>query len=294
MAKRRMFSLDIVDTDNFLDMPATTQALYFQLGMRADDDGFVSSPKKITRLINCSNDDLKLLMAKGYLIEFDNGVMVITDWRVNNWVRPDRKQVTRFTKELQMLSLQDDVYTLQPSDNQVTTERHTEDRLGKDRLGKDRLEDNEISQCDAEKEYIHTSEVAPVQLQSIVDMFNEICTSYPKVTKLSAARQKAIKARLKVYSIEDFREMFTMAEQSHFLKGGNNRNWSANFDWLIKDANMAKVLDGNYNDNTNRSTYQTESESQEDPQKDFEEYLKRYGLDKQEPIDWGDVDVPFK
>ena len=152
----------------------------------------------------------------------------------------------------------------------------------------------DINNISNNKEYIHTSEVAPVQLQGIVDMFNEICKSYPKVTKLSAARQKAIKTRLKVYSIEDFRELFTMAEQSHFLKGGNNRNWSANFDWLIKDANMAKVLDGNYNDSTNRNTYQNEPESQEDPQKDFEEYLKRYGLDKQEPIDWGDVDVPFK
>ena len=152
----------------------------------------------------------------------------------------------------------------------------------------------DINNISNNKEYIHTSEVAPVQLQGIVDMFNEICKSYPKVTKLSAARQKAIKTRLKVYSIEDFRELFTMAEQSRFLKGGNNRNWSANFDWLIKDANMAKVLDGNYNDNTNRNTYQNEPESQEDPQKDFEEYLKRYGLDKQEPVDWGDVDVPFK
>ena len=183
------------------------------------------------------------------------------------------------------------------------------------RMRKSRKKQEELSQCDThvtrcdteiekeielekelekEKEYIHTSKVAPVQLQGIIDMFNEICISYPKVTKLSAARQKAIKARLKVYSIEDFRELFTMAEQSHFLKGGNNRNWSANFDWLIKDANMAKVLDGNYNDSTNRNTYQNEPESQEDPQKDFEEYLKRYGLDKQEPIDWGDVDVPFK
>ena len=67
MARRRMFSLDVVDTDNFLDMPSSTQALYFHLGMRADDDGFVSSPKRITKTVNCSEDDLKLLILKGYV-----------------------------------------------------------------------------------------------------------------------------------------------------------------------------------------------------------------------------------
>lgn len=79
-------------------------------------------------------------------------------------------------------------------------------------------------------------------------MYNEICISFPRLTKLSDSRKKAIKARLKQYSVEDFQRLFTMAEESSFLKGQNNRNWSANFDWLIKDANMAKVLDGNYAD----------------------------------------------
>ena len=149
-------------------------------------------------------------------------------------------------------------------------------------------------ELEKEKEYIHTSEVAPVQLQGIIDMFNEICKSYPRVTKLSAARQKAIKARLKVYSIEDFRELFTMAEQSHFLKGGNNRNWSANFDWLIKDANMAKVLDGNYNDNKDRNVHQAQQEEPEGGETYIEKWSKKYGLDEQEPIDWTGTDAPFQ
>ena len=152
----------------------------------------------------------------------------------------------------------------------------------------------DINNISNNKEYIHTSKVAPVQPQGIVDMFNEICKSYPKVTKLSDARQKAIKARLKAYSMEDFRELFTMAEQSRFLKGGNNRNWSANFDWLIKDSNMAKVLDGNYNDDKDRNTYPVEQEEPEGGKTYIEEWIKEYGLDKHEPIDWGDVDVPFK
>lgn len=88
------------------------------------------------------------------------------------------------------------------------------------------------------------------EYQLIVDIYNDTCVSFPRVTALSETRKKAIKARLNVYSLEDFKQLFTLAEQSNFLKGGNSRNWQANFDWLIKDANMAKVLDGNYNNNT--------------------------------------------
>lgn len=84
----------------------------------------------------------------------------------------------------------------------------------------------------------------------IVDLFNQICVSYPQVKSLSEARKKAIKARLRVYSLDDIKTVFEKAEASDFLRGGNARNWSASFDWLLKDANMAKVLDGNY-DNKN-------------------------------------------
>ena len=85
-----------------------------------------------------------------------------------------------------------------------------------------------------------------VDYQRIVDMYNDTCVSFPKVHSLSDARKKAIKARLNTYSVYDFKILFKKAESSDFLKGKNARNWSANFDWLIKDANMAKVLDGNY------------------------------------------------
>lgn len=88
--------------------------------------------------------------------------------------------------------------------------------------------------------------------QQVVDIYNDICVSFPKVTKISESRKKAISARLKTYGIEDFKKVFTLAEESRFLKGGNDKNWSANFDWLIRDANMAKVLDGNYQDTKSR------------------------------------------
>lgn len=240
MANRRMFSLDIVDTDKFLDMPATTQALYFHLGMRADDDGFVAAPKRIAKVIGCNDDDLKLLIAKAYLIPFDNGVVVISDWNVNNWIRPDRKHDTRFLQEMRLLELYNDTYILskelQPIDNQLTTMCHTEDSIGKDRvsIGKDK-----------ERECIN--------YQQIADMYNDTCVSFPRLTKLSDARKKAIRARMKQYTVDDFKKLFEMAEGSSFLKGENGRNWSANFDWLLKDSNMAKVLDGNYQDKDSTS-----------------------------------------
>lgn len=84
--------------------------------------------------------------------------------------------------------------------------------------------------------------------QSVVDLYHKICVSFPSVRSLSEARKKAIRARLNTYKLDDFRIVFENAEASSFLKGGNDRNWSANFDWLIADKNMAKVLEGNYAD----------------------------------------------
>lgn len=91
-----------------------------------------------------------------------------------------------------------------------------------------------------------------ISYQQIADLYNSICKSFPSVRSLSDARRKAIKARLKSYTMEDFRTVFENAEASSFLKGSNDRNWSANFDWLIKDSNMAKVLEGNYADKARR------------------------------------------
>ena len=85
-----------------------------------------------------------------------------------------------------------------------------------------------------------------INYQQIADMYNDICISFPRCQSLSDARKKAIKARLKTYSVNDFKKLFEIAEKSDFLKGKNDRNWNATFDWLIKDSNMAKVLDGNY------------------------------------------------
>ncbi len=103
MAKRRMFSLDIVDTDDFLDLPISTQALYFHLGMRADDDGFVAKPRRIVSAVSAKPADLKRLQEKGYVRMFDSGVCAICDWDAQNHVRRDRYTETRYQAEKRSL-----------------------------------------------------------------------------------------------------------------------------------------------------------------------------------------------
>lgn len=118
----------------------------------------------------------------------------------------------------------------------------------------------------------------PCKVQQIADLYNSICASYPKVTKISDARKKAITARLRKYSIDDFEKLFLLAEESDYLKGANAKNWNANFDWLIQDSNMAKVLDGNYKNNSpqqQQSKTQNRFNNFQQRQYDFNELEKQ-------------------
>ena len=170
MARRRMFSLDVVDTDKFLDMPSSTQALYFNLGMRADDDGFVSSPKRITKTVNCAEDDLKLLIAKGYLIPFESGVVVISDWKINNELKKDRYNPTIHLSEFEKIQTQKNKsYSLITSMTdtkcfQNVSKMDTQDSIGKDSIGKDSIgkdsidkELGEVSKKKAPEETINST-----------------------------------------------------------------------------------------------------------------------------------------
>lgn len=115
MAEKRMFTQKIIDSDAFLEMPTSAQALYFHLNMRADDDGFVNNPKKITRYVGAAEDDLKLLLLKRFIIGFDSGVIVIKHWRMHNTLRMDRYKPTDYQEELSTLRLKDNnAYTDKP------------------------------------------------------------------------------------------------------------------------------------------------------------------------------------
>ena len=105
MAERRMFAKTVIDSDLFLEMPITSQLLYFHLSMRADDDGFINKPKSIMRLIGCKADDMKVLISNQFVIPFDTGVVVIKHWRVHNYIQNDRYKPTQYQAEKSQISL---------------------------------------------------------------------------------------------------------------------------------------------------------------------------------------------
>ena len=120
MTQRRMISLDVIDTDAFLDMPASSQLLYFHLNARADDDGFVSNPKKIIRMLNAGSDDFKMLIAKKFIISFEDGVCVVKHWRINNFIRKDIYKETKYLDLKSTLFIRPNgAYTLNPNGQAV-------------------------------------------------------------------------------------------------------------------------------------------------------------------------------
>lgn len=197
MAQRRMFSLQVVDTDAFLEMPLSAQALYFHLGMRADDDGFISNAKRIVRLISASEDDMRILLAKRFIMSFESGIFVIKHWKISNYIQKDRYRPTLYKEEKSRLFLKSDgAYTdhyvegakpctppttpALPSGNGMDTDcihRLGEDRSGEVRLGHDRLgqaslgevnnyisgDDGTRAGAKALREYLQTRGLAPDQ-----------------------------------------------------------------------------------------------------------------------------------
>lgn len=122
MAEKRMFSNRVIDTDEFLEMPATAQMLYFHLSMNADDDGFVGKPKTIMRMCRASQDDLTVLLGKQFVISFDTGVIVIRHWKIHNYIRKDMYHPTIYEKEKEMLSLdKSDAYSLEHHQDESVT-----------------------------------------------------------------------------------------------------------------------------------------------------------------------------
>lgn len=194
MAERRMFAKTIIDSDSFLDMPLSSQALYFHLNMRADDDGFINNPKKIARMIGASDDDMRILMGKSFIIPFDSGVVVIKHWRINNYIRNDRYHTTVYQEEKETLSIKENgAYTIDntemlPHGIPMVDQMETEVRLGKDSIDKDSIGKSSIDKYIVE----------------IVDYLNLVCgTNYGSKTKNTV---KHIKARLdEGFSVDDFK-----------------------------------------------------------------------------------------
>jgi len=146
MAEKRMFAKTIIDSDAFLDMSLSTQALYFHLSMRADDDGFINNPRKIQRMIGAGDDELKMLIAKKFIIPFESGVCVIKHWRIHNYIQKDRYKETVYKDEKAHLMLKENKsykYVDTPCIQNVSSSE-TQIRLDKTREDKNRLEENRL------------------------------------------------------------------------------------------------------------------------------------------------------
>lgn len=196
MAQRRMFSRKITETDRFLEMPLSSQALYFHLNMGADDEGFIDKAKTIQRTIGASDDDMKLLIAKGFLIPFDSGVVVIRHWRIHNYIRSDRFQSTLHQDEKTQLEYDHSkTAMLKPLENVIPNGYHldTQDRVSKGSLDKDSLT-------------TYPKETDNIPYKEIIDYLNS--KTGKKYRDNVQKNRSLIKARWSEgYRLEDFKQV---------------------------------------------------------------------------------------
>ena len=192
------------------------------------------------------------------MVEIVDGVITIPNWGKHQSLDAYEKKKQRDRERIARKRAEQKALVGMSPDMSPDVASLEEDK--EKEIEKDNENDNDVSYPVSYNDSYNDSFNQPppqkkVDCQKIIDLFNSICVSFPSVRSLSDARRKAIKACLNTYSLEQFKAMFEIAEASPFLKGQNNRNWRANFDWLIKDGNFAKVLDGNYSDKKTGATY---------------------------------------
>ena len=274
MAQKRMFTMKIVDSDAFLDMPATTQCLYFHLNMRADDDGFIGNPKRIMKITGASEDDLRLLIAKRFVLTFEDGVIVIKHWRMHNTLSRDRYAETSYTDEKKMLLLKDNgSYSLtggNPIDDTRLIERsgrQTQQRRNKDAT-KTHSEkgldiDKDIDKEKNNKLIVSKDTICQTDVRRVIEEWNklqEVGINPIRDIKPSSKRCQLLKGRIREYGIDEVLNAINNVRKSDFLRGENNHGWMITFDWFVKPNNFMKVLEGNYNKEKRNGTVKAKVE----------------------------------
>ena len=261
-----MMSKSIIKSDTFLDMPATTQNLYFHMLLDADDDGFINAPKSIMRMIGAKDDDMKVLVAKQFVIPFESGVVVIKDWKIHNYIQNDRYKPSTLP-ERDLLNIQKDkTYTLKSDVSRMDTEciqtvsigkdRLGKDRLGKVRLGKDRIGKDSIDTlCHVSHDIVDKSHI------EIIEYLNLKTGSIFKPT--TKPYVQAIRSRLKEgYTVDDFKTVIdkkcrewkgtklekyltpkTLFAPSHFDTYLNSNEMAAMTDTERKVAELNALID---------------------------------------------------
>ena len=266
MAERRMMSKSIIKSDTFLDMPATTQNLYFHMLLDADDDGFINAPKSIMRMIGAKDDDMKVLAAKQFVIPFESGVVVIKDWKIHNYIQNDRYKPSTLP-ERDLLNIQKDkTYTLKNDVSSMDTkciqtvsigkDRLGKVRLGKDRIGKDRVGKDSIDTlCHVTHDDVDKSHIEIIEYLNIKTGSKFKATTKPYI--------QAIRSRLKEgYTVDDFKTVIdkkcrewqgtklekyltpkTLFAPSHFDTYLNSNEMAAMTDTERKVAELNALID---------------------------------------------------
>lgn len=266
MAERRMMSKSIIKSDTFLDMPATTQNLYFHMLLDADDDGFINAPKSIMRMIGAKDDDMKVLAAKQFVIPFESGVVVIKDWKIHNYIQNDRYKPSTLP-ERDLLNIQKDkTYTLKNDVSRMDTECIQTVSIGKDRLGKVRLGKDRIGKDRVGKDSIDTlchvshDDVDKSHYEIIEYLNLKTGSKFKPTTKPYV---QAIRSRLKEgYTVDDFKTVIdkkcrewkgtklekyltpkTLFAPSHFDTYLNSNEMAAMTDTERKVAELNALID---------------------------------------------------
>ena len=256
MAERRMMSKSIIKSDTFLDMPATTQNLYFHMLLDADDDGFINAPKSIMRMIGAKDDDMKVLTAKQFVIPFESGVVVIKDWKIHNYIQNDRYKPSTLP-ERDLLNIQKDkTYTLKSDVSRMDTECIQTVSIGKDRIGKDRIGKVSIDTlCHVSHDDVDKSHFEIIEYLNLKTGSKFKPTTKPYV--------QAIRSRLKEgYTVDDFKTVIdkkcrewkgtklekyltpkTLFAPSHFDTYLNSNEMAAMTDTEKKVAELNALID---------------------------------------------------
>jgi uncharacterized phage protein (TIGR02220 family) len=261
MAERRMMSKSIIKSDTFLDMPATTQNLYFHMLLDADDDGFINAPKSIMRMIGAKEDDMKVLVAKQFVIPFESGVVVIKDWKIHNYIQNDRYKPSTLP-ERNLLNIQKDkTYTLKDDVSSMDTKCIQTVSIGKDRIGKDRIGKDRIGKVSIDTLCHVSHDDVDKSHYEIIEYLNLKTGSKFKPT--TKPYIQAIRSRLKEgYTVDDFKTVIdkkcrewkgtklekyltpkTLFAPSHFDTYLNSNEMAAMTDTEKKVAELNALID---------------------------------------------------
>ncbi len=284
MADKRMLSNLIVGGDDFSELPLSAQALYFHLIMRADDDGFINCPRNIQRSISAKDDDMTALIDNGLIYFFKSGIVCIRHWHVHNNIRKDQFKETVYrderalvhktgSGEYVLIEEAQEEEKIEEIEAEISPENDAENSPY--RTCTEPVQNvlnpctepvqNVLNPCTEPVQNLRTNKggiIREIKLDliregkggmegkppdTIAKLFNDTCKSLPSVTlPLSKKRTEKVQSLKQRHSDQDLEKAFLKAEQSDFLKGNNPRKWRMTFDWLIKDDNLQKVLEGSY------------------------------------------------